>query len=95
MRISSQQQHFLSSYWHDKNENCKVFLFGSRVDDHKKGGDIDIMLLSDIKIHHSEIYKMKLAFFNLFGNQKIDVVSFENNDQSAFKNHILNYAQIL
>lgn len=95
MRITKQQQQFLSSYSVNKDQSCLVYLFGSRTDDTKKGGDIDVLLLTDKKLHHTEIYKMKLSFFALFGEQNMDVVNFEKNEKSAFKTHILNYAQIL
>ncbi len=95
MRISLQQQQFLSSYWLKKDKSCLVYLFGSRVYDTKKGGDIDVMLLTDKKIPHTEIYKMKLSFYALFGEQKIDIVNFEKQEQSAFKNHVLSYAKQL
>ncbi len=36
-----------------------------------------------------------MAFFSKFGTQKLDVVNFENNDESEFKKHILSYAQPL
>lgn len=95
MRISTQQQQFLSTYWINKNSSCVVYLFGSRVDDNKKGGDIDILLLTDKKLPHFDIYKMKLAFFALFGEQKIDIINFEKTENSAFKNHILSTAKII
>lgn len=95
MRISSNQQDFLSTYWHNIDNSCLVYLFGSRTDDTKKGGDIDILLLTDKKLHHSQIFKMKQSFYSLFGEQKIDIVNFEKNDENAFKNYILSYAIIL
>ena len=72
-----------------------VYLFGSRVDNTKKGGDIDVMLLTDKKLPHNDLYKMKLSFYALFGEQKIDIVNFEKNEENAFKDHILSYAELL
>lgn len=95
MRISSEQKEFICNYWQTKNATNKTYLFGSRVDDSKKGGDIDVLVLSENKLRHTEIFKMKMAFFSKFGAQKLDVVNFENNDESEFKKHILSYAQPL
>ncbi len=52
-----------------------VILFGSRVDDTAKGGDIDLYVVTD---NETELLAKKLRFLTLlektFGEQKIDVV---------------------
>jgi predicted nucleotidyltransferase len=54
----------------------KVFLFGSRVDDNKRGGDIDLMVVSDLRSNALEtakimaITKIQMAL----GEQKIDLI---------------------
>ena len=54
----------------------KVFLFGSRVDDHKRGGDIDLLVVSDLQRSAMEAAKIRaLANIQLtLGEQKIDMV---------------------
>lgn len=50
-----------------------VYLFGSRVDDAKKGGDIDLLVMSDnLKSDDKRAIKMKLH--ELLGEQKIDII---------------------
>lgn len=95
MRITPTQKKFIYNYWKDKEPSNQVYLFGSRVDDTKKGGDIDILVLSETKLHHAELYKMKLSFFSKFGEQKLDIVNFTTKSDSAFKKHILSYAKLL
>jgi predicted nucleotidyltransferase len=95
MRIATAQKKFIYDYWKEREPSSQVFLFGSRVDDLKKGGDIDILVLSDIKIPHKDLFKMKQLFFSKFGPQKMDVVSFTKNDESVFKKYILSYAKLL
>lgn len=59
--------------------NTRVFLFGSRTDDHKRGGDIDLLMKNkdqsrltlEAKIHFLAELK------RIIGDQKIDVV-FDN-----------------
>ena len=55
--------------------NVSIYLFGSRVDDSKKGGDIDLYLETDTK---EELFEKKIAMLtNLkkaIGEQKIDLV---------------------
>ena len=95
MRLATAQRDFIFNYWKEKASSNEVYLFGSRVDDSKKGGDIDILILSDKKLHHTDLFKMKQLFFSKFGQQKMDVISFTKNDESAFKKHVLSYAKLL
>jgi len=55
--------------------NTKVYLFGSRVYDDKKGGDIDLYIIPENKdkLFEKEIKFKTLLQINL-GEQKIDVV---------------------
>ena len=58
-------------------ENSKVILFGSRVDDNKKGGDIDLYVITE-----NPIYEKKKNFWielqERLGEQKIDIILSEN-----------------
>jgi predicted nucleotidyltransferase len=58
-------------------EDAKVWLFGSRVDDQQRGGDIDLL----IKTNYADVMKIARAEINLMsrlqaklGEQKIDVL---------------------
>ena len=61
--------------------DVKVHLFGSRVDDHKKGGDIDLLINAGLE---KMLYSKKLSFLvdlkKQLGERKIDVV-FDNTQQ--------------
>lgn len=50
-----------------------VNLFGSRVDDNKRGGDIDLLVISGI-ITRDDKRKIKLKLYESIGEQKIDLV---------------------
>lgn len=56
-------------------DTVKVYLFGSRVDDAKKGGDIDLYVIPENK---DNLYQKKIKFLSALdmalGEQKIDVV---------------------
>jgi predicted nucleotidyltransferase len=62
--------------------NASVFLFGSRMDDSKKGGDIDLFIRTDDK---DELFEKKLRFLaklkRQIGEQKIDVVFNEDENR--------------
>lgn len=53
--------------------NAKVFLFGSRVDDQKRGGDIDLLVESKI-IGFSQKIDILVAIKSSIGEQKIDLL---------------------
>ena len=63
-------------------ENSQVFLFGSRVDDSQKGGDIDLYIKVEDKTH---LFEKKMKFLakikRILGDQKIDVVFNEDNSR--------------
>lgn len=55
------------------DDKAKIYLFGSRVNDNGKGGDIDILVISD-KIGFVEKIKIKTGIFNEIEEQKLDIV---------------------
>lgn len=66
-----------------------VYLFGSRVDDHKKGGDIDLYLVPDQPLTVSEAYdkksKFRLELKDKIGEQKIDIIIAKDHTRSIEK----------
>lgn len=62
-------------------EESKVYLFGSRVNDDKRGGDIDLYVETN---QTSEILDKKLKMLSFLhknlGKQKIDIVINNNTD---------------
>jgi len=89
MRISLDMQNNLKQAILTFLPNARVFLFGSRVDDTKKGGDIDILILADRKLNWKEKGKIEQCFFQQFGEQKLDLVSFQSDDNNPFKDLVL------
>lgn len=75
MRLSKQYQNTIKKYFIEFFGDGDVYLFGSRVDDSKKGGDIDLYLVIN---DHSKLFEKKLKFLSRvkreLGDQKIDVV---------------------
>ncbi len=74
--------------------DVNIYLFGSRTDDSKKGGDIDLAI--DTNISREEFRKKKsllLAMLTRIGfAYKIDIVNFNTKDDLLYneiqKNHI-------
>ena len=59
-------------------EDATVILFGSRLDNNKKGGDIDLLIRCNERISFAERYQLKLKFLveikKLIGDQRIDLL---------------------
>ena len=89
MRVSVEQREFLARVLREICPSGEAFLFGSRVDDGKRGGDIDVLLLSPRKLPLRQLIKAKLRFFRQFGEQKLDLVNLRFDDSSPFKRLIL------
>jgi predicted nucleotidyltransferase len=76
MRLKPNQVHSIKQITkHIFGEGSKVYLFGSRTDDDKKGGDIDLYIEPSVKedLYRKKIKLLKELYKN-FGEQKIDVV---------------------
>lgn len=85
MRITRNQASFLKQAIQSAMPGATIYLFGSRARDDRKGGDIDILVLGDRELANQEKRNIKIEFYKKFGQQKIDIVSFEKEDPSPFK----------
>ena len=89
MRISEIEKTTIVNAILEKGKNAQIFLFGSRTDDFKKGGDIDILVQSD-KIGLLEIVKIKSNIFKNIPEQKIDLLVSKSNETTYFVDFISN-----
>ena len=80
MRLTSQQINDITSVLNAFLEGCKaeLRLYGSRVNDDKKGGDIDLLLLVENPNLEAELAENKhyllAAIKKNIGDQKIDLL---------------------
>ena len=89
MRISEIEKTTIVNAILEKDKNAQIFLFGSRTDDLKKGGDIDILVQSD-EIGLLEIVKIKSTIFKNIPEQKIDLLVSKSNETNHFVDFISN-----
>ena len=89
MRLSEIEKTTIVNAILEKDKNAQIFLFGSRTDDFKKGGDIDILVQSD-KIGLLEIVKIKSTIFKNIPEQKIDLLVSKSNETNHFVDFISN-----
>jgi uncharacterized protein len=73
MRLTNQQRNLLKYTLLEIDPQAKIFLFGSRVDDAKTGGDIDVLIFSTC-LDKKQLRQVKWRFYEKFGEQKIDFV---------------------
>lgn len=83
MRLSNRLKKVIKQSSLNSFGTTDIYLFGSRVDDTKKGGDIDIAI--DVNISTEKFKQCKIQFFlslmRLGYDLKIDIVPYTNNDQ--------------
>ncbi len=76
MRLTIEQQEAIKTVFKQVFTQGKVILFGSRVDDTKRGGDIDLFI--DTQQNTQDLFTLKIEFLvklkNKIGSQKIDLV---------------------
>lgn len=82
MRLTLQQRRAIRKCVTDCDPAADVLLFGSRLHDDRRGGDIDLLIRSR-KIDFSTKLRLKLALMNSLGDQKIDI-AVDNGRPSAF-----------
>ncbi len=73
MRLQKSEVAIIKETIHAFDPKATVYLFGSRVDDTKKGGDIDLLIESDV-IGLAEIIKIKTKLLLRLGDRKVDIV---------------------
>lgn len=83
MRLSQYKKHFITTYWKQNFPNCKVYLFGSRTEDTKQGGDIDLLVLNHLPIDYKTKFNFIENFCEEFGEQRVDVSTFTFDDTTT------------
>lgn len=73
MRLTPFQIDSIKKVIEDYDQNARIYLFGSRTDDTKKGGDIDLLVHSE-KITDEMRRMIKIKLYDLIGEQKIDLI---------------------
>lgn len=78
MRLTAKEQKVLLSSFQTclSDISFELFLFGSRADDKKKGGDIDLLVIvnaKDKEIVVERKSKIRIKIFETLPEQKIDI----------------------
>jgi predicted nucleotidyltransferase len=86
MRITEYEKNAIIEAVRKADPAACVWLFGSRTDDEKKGGDIDIAILSE-KISNDVMLKIQVrrSICGSIGEQKIDIVASGDGTEAFFR----------
>lgn len=90
MRLKENEIKVIKETFLDVFKYGHIYLFGSRVDENKRGGDIDLY----IQTNNENILIKKIKFLSklkqVIGDQKIDVVISKNKTRVIEQEAILN-----
>lgn len=84
MRLSKIEKHVILKHILLADPDAKVYLFGSRTKPQAKGGDIDLLIISD-KIGFNEKIKIRVGIFGEIEEQKLDLVVKKNFEDTFVK----------
>ncbi len=76
MRLAEYEIKMIKKAFHEVFGKGKIYLFGSRVDDNLRGGDIDLYLITKVKFDDERQRKIKflIKLDKYIGKQKVDVI---------------------
>jgi len=86
MRLTELQKSIIIEAVKSTDPDAQLWLFGSRTDDSKKGGDIDIAVLSE-KINRDSMLVIQVQRYicDGIGEQKIDIVTSSEGKEAFFR----------
>lgn len=93
MRLSEEEQRIIRESVHSVDPDAQVLLFGSRVNDEARGGDIDLLCFSQ-KIDRPLHRRLHRKISDRLGGQRVDLLV-KKDKCSAFVRLVLEEAQIL
>ena len=73
MRLTEEERTAIRETVRALDSDAQVYLFGSRADDAKRGGDIDLLILSRT-LTTGAAGKIRWRLWELMGEQKIDIL---------------------
>ena len=78
MRLNDKEIKIIKSVVGEFDPNGEVKLYGSRINDAQKGGDIDLLIISN-KITFSDKLSILIKLKEKIGDQKIDILIYDPN----------------
>ncbi len=92
MRLSNYEREAIREAVAKFLPDARVMLYGSRTDDTKRGGDIDILILTDQELELRTQLKIEAEIWKKIGEQKMDVLIEKPNALSLFGKIVIQQA---
>ena len=73
MRLTPEEQKVITEAIHAIDQDAQIYLFGSRVSDQSKGGDIDLLVISE-KLEFEDLLKLRRTILDQIGWQQLDLI---------------------
>jgi len=84
MRLTSFEQQSIRDTVRQFLPDAMVYLYGSRVDDMKRGGDIDLMIVNPDPVTRKAVNDIRWRLWEILGEQKIDILGEQESNLSTF-----------
>jgi predicted nucleotidyltransferase len=89
MRLTVKEKSLITQTFQNIFKQGSLYLFGSRVDDTKRGGDIDLFIDIPYQLNIKEELEKKSQFrlklYEMIGEQKIDIIVSKDKSRSIEK----------
>ncbi len=73
MRLEANQLKAIREEVRQSDPAAEIYLFGSRADDAARGGDIDLLVVSD-KLGFREVLRLRIRILDRIGWQQLDLL---------------------
>jgi len=84
VRLKEKEREIIVKSIKELDKRAQIFLFGSRTDDRKKGGDIDLLVVSK-KLNYSDGLKIRRKIFEKMDEQKIHLLICKSPKEPFYK----------
>jgi predicted nucleotidyltransferase len=85
MRITEHEKNVIVDAVKSADPAAQMWLFGSRTDDSKKGGDIDIAIFSEKINNVTQRTTVRRFICDRIGEQKLDIVTTASGKEAIFR----------
>ena len=82
MRLTPHQRTAILTAVGRQDPEARIILFGSRADDRARGGDIDLLIVSDVIGMHQE-WEIRRDVLDEIGWQKLDLIVLRRNQPES------------